>query len=222
MSQAFDVPPSARRDVQRPAGAPVVVAALRPGLGPLEVGQQVSVGPFGQRVARPAVVVERIAADIDLAIDGGRSAEHATAWAMHDATAEVRFRFSEIIPAVAFTVHGLGKGSRHSNLPFPEWIFTAGFQQQHADRRILGQAVCQYATCGTGTDNHIVCMQYFIVHGFGAYLSNCAAGRGGRFYSERARGCYDQLTTLTLAGSAIKAAVRTSGQGVKLHTELPQ
>ena len=155
-----------------PADAPaiLVVAAVFAGRGLLEVRQAVLVVPVSETLilSSPAVVVERIAADIDLAIDGGRSAEHATAWAMHDATAEVRFRFSEIIPAVAFTVHGVGKGSRHSNLPFPEWIFTAGLQQQHADCRVLGQTVCQYATRGTGTDNHIVCMQCFIVHVFGA------------------------------------------------------
>ena len=56
--------------VQRPVGSPVGIATLGPGFGTLEVRQHVSVGPVRQRIAGPAVVIERMAAHVGHAIDG--------------------------------------------------------------------------------------------------------------------------------------------------------
>src|SRR3954453_17517116 len=57
--------------VERPVAAPIKVAALGAGLGSLEVGQHVAVGPAAGALLLPAVEIQRVAADVNQAVDRG-------------------------------------------------------------------------------------------------------------------------------------------------------
>ena len=91
----------ARGDVERTAAAVIVVGALQSRFRALEVGQAVRVGPVREALrGGPAVVVERVAADVDHAVDRRRAAEHAAARAGHAASVHVRLGLRHVGPVV--------------------------------------------------------------------------------------------------------------------------
>src|ERR1700688_2279405 len=70
---------AAGRDVERTAVAAIGIAAALACFGALEIGQDIGIGPAGEAVARPTVIVEGVTPDIDHGVERGRAAEHAAA-----------------------------------------------------------------------------------------------------------------------------------------------
>ncbi len=65
---------------QRPVRPVIRIAAAHIALRPLEVGQDIGIGPPRQAELAPVVVIARMSADIDHAIDERRSAERLAPW----------------------------------------------------------------------------------------------------------------------------------------------
>src|SRR6516165_4438006 len=88
------------------------IAARLVMLGFLEIGQYSFVRPAAVAELGPGVVVERIAAHIDHAVDRARSAEGLAARDRDRAAVEVRLRLGDEPPIVARVVEQLHKARR--------------------------------------------------------------------------------------------------------------
>ncbi len=142
-------------DVQRAVAAAVIVGALLPRLGALEVGEAVCVGPlFEAADAGPAVVVQRVAADVDHAVDRRRAAEHAPARAGDAPVVHVRLGLGLVGPVVGVVGERVGEGGRH--VDEQAQIRRTGLDQQHRDIRLLGEAHREHAARRAGADDDVV------------------------------------------------------------------
>src|SRR5699024_4803651 len=134
---------SAGADVQRPGITTVVITAEVACLGLAEIGQDVLIAPvIAAGFARPAVLVQRVAADVGHAVDRRRAAQHTPARAVDAAAVEMRFRFAYVIPVVAFALQRVGQRRRHVDEDAA--IAGPGLQQQDVDAAVFSQPVGQY------------------------------------------------------------------------------
>ena len=141
-------------DVQQAAAAARFVAARLEMLGLAEIRQHRFVRPAAIAELRPGVVVERIAAHVQHAVDRARSAERLAARDRDRAALDVVLRLGGEVPVVARAVQQLGEADRDVD---PHGIvLRSGLQQQHLGARILGQPMRQHATGGTGADDDVV------------------------------------------------------------------
>ena len=143
----------ATRDMQGAVAAAVVVAAAGAGLRALEVGQHVRIGPARQSVAGPAVVIERVAADVDHGIERRRPSEHASARPIHAPAVHVGLRLGLVGPVIFGVAEIVGERGRHLDLPGA--VLGPGLQQEHA-RASLRKSVRQHAAGRPRADDHIV------------------------------------------------------------------
>ncbi len=144
-----------RRDRQRSAGAVVVVGSLQAVFAAHEVRQAVRVRPVGQsRPLRPAVVVERMAPDVDHSVDRRRAAQHPAARAIHPASVHRGLGFGVVVPVVAVVRERHRKRRRHPDENAV--IGPSGLQHGQLHIRVLAQAVGQHAAGRPGPDDHVV------------------------------------------------------------------
>ena len=143
------------------ATAPGVLAAF-PGFAAFEIGQHVGIRPAGRALPRPTIEIAAMAAGINHHVDRGAAAQHLASPHRHAAVVQGWLRFGVVAPV------------EHAPLPQPaqpEWnlnvrvpIAAAGFQQQDRCALILGQAVGQHASRGSGADDDVV-VSSDVVHG---------------------------------------------------------
>ena len=87
-----------RGDRQRTVSAVIRVATFFMGLGALEIGQQLGIGPAAEPLLGPIVVVAGVAADIHHAVDGGGAADDAAPGMAETPVVQERFGLRDIGP----------------------------------------------------------------------------------------------------------------------------
>ena len=126
-------------------------------LGAPEIGQDLLVRPaLAILLERPAVVVERVAADIDHGVERRRAAQHAPARPVHDALVHVGLRLGVVVPVVPVVHQVVHERGRHVDLPVPPRIARPGLEQAHLVGRILAQAIGEHAPRGPAADDQVV------------------------------------------------------------------
>ena len=120
----------------------------------LEVGQHVVPGPAGIAHLAPQVVVARLAAHVDHAVDRGAAAQHLAARIVEAAAVEARLRRGLEAPVGARIAHQVEVAD--GDVDPVVVVLAAGFQQQHARLGIGGQAVGQQAPGRAGADDDVV------------------------------------------------------------------
>ena len=116
-------------DPDRPLAAAVAVGAGRESLQALEVGQHLVVAPAAAAALGPALVVQRVAAQVDHAVDRGGAAQGLAARLVERAAVEVLLRLGLQVPvvaAVALVVRAQAAG--HADRPVT--VLRPGLQQQ--------------------------------------------------------------------------------------------
>ncbi len=141
----------------RAIAAVVVVGADVARLGLAEVRQAVEVGPVLQpRCLGPVVVVQGVAADVAHAVDQRGTTQALAAAAVHAAVVHVRFGIGLVGPVVARALQRIRQRRRHLGAEIQPIVRAAGFQQQHADVGVLGQARGEHVTRRAGADDDVV------------------------------------------------------------------
>ena len=131
---------------QRAVVAAKFVAAVQACFHALEVGQAVRVVPIGHAgVAGPALVVERVAALEDHAVDAAGAAEDFAAPVRDAAIVHEWLGLGVVAPVVEGAADWVGKRRRHVDEDVPERVAAAGFEHQHAVPRVGAQARGQHA-----------------------------------------------------------------------------
>ena len=150
-----DLPTDARLlDAPLAAGAVRLVGAGREILAALEVGQHVVPRPAGVAELAPLVVVARLAAHVDHAVDRRAAAQHLAARVGEGAAVEAGLRLGLEAPVGASVAHAIEIAD--GNVDPDIVVAPARLEQQDADGRIGAQPVGQDAACRPGPDDHIV------------------------------------------------------------------
>ena len=131
------------------------VGATLEALHALEDRQHVLVAPAAISELRPVIVVLRLAADIDHAVDRAGAAQHAAARHGDAPSARAFVRLRRVAPVDGRIVDHLGDADRHLR---PEEVRSlgAGFEQQDAMRAALAQPAGDDRARGAGTDDDVV------------------------------------------------------------------
>ncbi|SET22170.1 hypothetical protein SAMN04489858_103419 [Paracoccus homiensis] len=120
-------------------------------LGTAKIGQHVI--PCPARISRlpPAVVIGRLSAHIDHAVDRGTATQHLAARIVQPAPVQARLWFGLITPVQPRVAHRVKIADRDMH---PKLVVAApGFQQKHLVGGIGRQAVCQNAAARACTDD---------------------------------------------------------------------
>ena len=104
----------------------------------------------------PLVVVERIAADVDHAVDRGRAAERLAPRAVHAPAVHARLRLGDVGPVPGGAVLRIRERGRHPDAPLPPRHRPTGLDEKHAHVRVLGEPAREYAPRGAGPDDNVV------------------------------------------------------------------
>ena len=158
------VVPLAPRHMQGAIGAAprriAAVTAIVPRLHPFEVGQHIRIAPTMRARLGPMVVIHRVAAHIDHAVDRRGPANDLAARTGQTTTAQMRFGVRPIAPVITAHVHRIGQGGGH--LDEGPRIGAAKFQNQNGIGSVLGQAIGHSASGRARADNHEICG--FLIH----------------------------------------------------------
>ncbi|MNS75696.1 hypothetical protein D3C72_1092230 [compost metagenome] len=155
--EQFVVAGLGRGDAQRAVTAVVVIGADVAGFGLAEIRQAVQVGPvFQARHAGPVVVVHRVAADVAHAVDQRRTAQALATTAIHPAVVHEGLGIGLVRPVVALALQREGQCGGHLGTEVEPVVRATGFQQQHADIGIFGEAGGQHVAGRTGADDDVV------------------------------------------------------------------
>ena len=103
---------------------------------------------------QPLVVVLRLAAHVDHAVDRGAAADHLAARIVEGAAAETGFGLGLEQPIRARIADAVEITNR--DVDPVVIVITAGLQEQDLVRRIGGQPVRQHATGAAGADNDVI------------------------------------------------------------------
>ena len=141
-------------DGQWPVSAVESIAATDIAFGLAEIRQDVVPVPTLAAECFPLVVITGMATDVAHGIDRTGAADHLSARPPQAALFQVGIGGGVVIPVDAFLADQLGDAGRHVYQRIP--VFGAGFQQQHADFRVLAQTVGQHATGGSGTHDDVI------------------------------------------------------------------
>ena len=117
----------------------------------LEIGQHVVPGPAGIAHLPPQVVVARLAAHVDHAVDRRAAAEHPAARIIEAAAVEARLRGGLEAPVGARIAHQVEIAD--GDVDPVVVVLAAGLEQQHARGRIGGEPVGEQATRGARADD---------------------------------------------------------------------
>ena len=111
----------------------------------LEVRQNVVPAPVLQPLGvAPLVVVHGVTALVDLAVDGGGTADDLAAGVVDTATVHLRFRLGFVLPVVVLVADWEGECRRHVNVKVPEGVHAAGLEYEHLLSVVCGQPVSQH------------------------------------------------------------------------------
>jgi hypothetical protein len=142
-------------DAERALAAMVVVGALQPRFGAPEVRQAMRVRPRFEAARRgPAVIILRVAADVDHPVDRRRAADDAAARTRHAAPVHVRLGLRLVRPVVCVALQRIGE--RRGHVDQHAGIRRAGFEQQDADVRLLRQPVREDASRRPRADDDVI------------------------------------------------------------------
>ena len=139
---------------ERPLAAAPGVRAVFPGLGAIEVGQHVGIGPAARALLRPAIVIAAVAARIGHDVDRRRTAEHLAAHRLDPAVVEIGFGLGLIAPIEHRLVVHPSHAKRDRNIGMP--VRRPGFEQQHGRAVILGEPVGEHAAGGPRPHDDVV------------------------------------------------------------------
>ena len=137
--------------MKRTVAAAIIITAFGAGFGALKIGQHMAVTPALRAHLFPTVVILRIAANIDHAIDGGAAADYPAARQIHDPAIEIGFGLGVIAPAIFFHPHRYRKRGRH--IDKNRTVAAAGLEDRHAMGPIRTQPIRENTTRRTRTDN---------------------------------------------------------------------
>src|SRR6185437_11065983 len=140
-------PPFAARAMQRAPAGPVVLMAKKE-------RQHAVPAPAVEAELTPAVVVARLAAHVDHAVDGGGAADDAAARIGEVAAIESGHRRGAEAPVRALVANGVEIADGNVQ-PYPI-VAPAGLQQQHLVAGIGAQAVGHQAAGGPGADDDVI------------------------------------------------------------------
>ena len=127
------------------ATARVVLVGAQRIFHALEVRQDMVPTPVFQPLGvAPLVVVHRVAALVDLAVDGGGTADDLAAGVVDATTVHLRFRLGFVLPVVVLVADWEGERRRHVNVEIPEGVHAAGFEYEHLLSVVCGQPVSQH------------------------------------------------------------------------------
>ncbi len=132
----------------------IVATAAGIRLGLLEQRQHVLVAPAAAAHLRPAVVVARVAAHVEHAVDRRAPAEHLAARPMQGAPRRAGLRLGKEVPVEARMAHQLDHAGRNVNER--AGIARTRLDQQHACRAILAQPARQHAASGARADDDVI------------------------------------------------------------------
>ena len=142
-------------DQDRAALSALLGLARRIALDRLEIGHHLVERPALAAHLRPAVVVRRVAADPEHAVDRAGAAEHAPARPVDLPAGDAGLGIGGVVPVDQRVVEQLQDARRHVDHRVP--VLRAGLEQHDAGA-VLAQAVGQHAAGRAGADHHIVCL----------------------------------------------------------------
>ena len=145
--------------LQRPvvAAERVVGRRVQRVLHALEVRQAVRVVPgLHARVRGPALVVHRVAALEDHAVDGARPAQHLAARVVDPAPVHEGLGLGLVPPVIEAVADRERQGRRHVDVDVPQRVVAARLQHQHPGPRVRAEPVGQAAAGRAPTDDHVV------------------------------------------------------------------
>ena len=119
----------------------------------LEARQQVVVAPAGAARVAPAVVVGRIAADVDHRVRRRRAAQRAPARQDDAPPVAMRLAARGVVPV---DLAAAERGDPQRDVDVVVGVRRTGLDQQDADVGILAQARRQHAPCRAGADDDVV------------------------------------------------------------------
>ena len=155
-------------DFERAVAAPEFVPASIAGLHAFEVGEAVRESPAGELVRGPAIVVERVSAEVHQAVDGGRAPHHFPARTGEGLAVQVWLRLTAVRPVVSVVSEGNRVRRRHSK-GVEAAIHRPRLEHAYRGVGVLRQTVGEHAAGRTGPDNDVVdavdnawvCHQFF-------------------------------------------------------------
>lgn len=130
------------------------VARCIPVFLPLEVRHHIRARPALRAQFGPSVIVPRMAAHIDHAVDRRRPANHFAPWGCQPAPAQERFWFGLIAPVIARHVHRIAKCAGHLDKRPP--IGAAIFHNLHFVFAVFGQAIGHCTASRASADDDVI------------------------------------------------------------------
>ena len=142
-------------DPQHAVAAAELVRAAVEAFHPLEDRQHVLVAPAAVAELRPVVVVLRLAADEDHAVDRARAAQHLAARHLDAPPARALVRLRRVAPVDRGIVDHLGDADRHAR-PEEARALGAGLEQQHPVGAAFRQPAGDHGARRARTDDDVV------------------------------------------------------------------
>src|SRR5690606_26999686 len=151
-------------DVERPAGAVEIALAAFLVLALAEVGQNVVPAPPARAHLRPVVIVRRLAAHVEHAVDRGGAAEHFALGPLVLAAPRTFVDFGLVEPVYLGVVQRLAEADRGVDHDVGEKlarllersVIASGFEQDDLVLAAFGEPRRQHASGAAGTYHHIV------------------------------------------------------------------
>src|SRR5690606_6167758 len=141
-------------DAERPLAAVKGAVAVLVAFGALEIGQHIGKTPTLKAELAPEIVVARMAADVDHAVDRGRPAKHLAARPEELAVVQIGLAFGVVVPVDKVGSDELADARRHMDEKIR--ILAARLQQQNLVIRILRQPAGENATGAARADDDVV------------------------------------------------------------------
>ncbi len=141
-------------DVQGAVAAVVLARTAPAGLHLLEVGQHVGIAPALAAHLPPSVVVARVAAHVEHAVDRGRAAEQPAAGQVEGAVVEIGLGLGDVTPVVLGVQHGAQEAQRHPHIGMV--VLAPGLDEQDLAALVLAEPRGQNAAGRTGADDDVV------------------------------------------------------------------
>lgn len=123
-------------------------------LGFLKKGQHIRPAPAGIALRFPMLIILRLAAHINHAVNGRAAAQHPPAWIGEAPAIQPGFLFGGVTPVGFGIAHAEQIADRYFR--YQIFIFAAGFQQQNFMARIFGQPIGKQTSCRSRADNDVI------------------------------------------------------------------
>src|SRR5579862_1087789 len=187
------------------------IAAVLVRLGAPEIGQHVGERPAVAAHLPPAVIVTRVAADIDHSVDRGRAAPAASARPVEAAVVQVKLALGLVVPVVGIGLAEQG-GDARGHMDHRRSVAPAGLDQQHLVVRIGGEAVGEHAARAPRADDDVVEGLHGCIGTAGLSVLSGAGGVGAdgmgtfasasSFWSATSTAPWQRFAELSIAGTA--------------------